>query len=175
MTNINVLPAAPPSETPPAPAAMTVEAAQVRRSEMLADKAIGKKLMEGDAALRAEMSTLNKVIAGADDTAGRLVNAMAGTPAAGIEHLNEENPLTTSELYQAVKGLRETGLTDAVIKDVVLGTPISREQHDAFEVFKKRCLSDREWVKRFRSGDMDARRDFNLFSAGVIAPVAEAK
>jgi hypothetical protein len=66
-------------------------------------------------------------------------------------------------------------VSDEVIKDAINGTEITEEQHRAFEGFKKQCLADREWVKRYRAGDMDARKDFLLFSAGVVAPIAQPK
>jgi hypothetical protein len=162
-----------PAEAPgTAPA--TVEAAHARRAEILADKSAGKKLMDGDVALRAEWQELNKMIADATPE-GRLENAMAGTPPSGIENTSAENPLTTSQLYSAVKGMREGGLSDTVIKEIILGAPITQQQHDAFANFKKQCLGDRAWRTRYLAGDMDAKRDFFVFTAGVTAPVAEAK
>jgi hypothetical protein len=92
-----------------------------------------------------------------------------------MEVTTDTDFLTTRELASQVKSLRDSGLSDAVVRDVINGTPISQEQHDGFVRFKKRCLTDREWLIRYKSGDADAIADFRLFSAGVIAPVIGAK
>jgi hypothetical protein len=161
---------APAPTAPPAPAPTTPEAAAARLDERIKDKAWRDKLYNGDSATLRERSEL-VALKNAATPEGRLDNAMAGTPSGTIETISPENPLSTSQLYSAVKHLREGGLSDAVIKDAISGAEITQQQHDAFEIFKKRCLSDREWVKRYRSGDSDARADFLLFSAGVTAPV----
>lgn len=156
-TNAPVAPTTPPA---PPSSPTTVEAARERRDAIIADKAAGAKLLAGDVSLVTEWQVLNQMIADATPE-GRLSNAMAGVPAGGIEHTSAENPLSTSQLYSAVKGLREGGLSDAVIKDAVLGTPITQEQHDAFARFKKQCMADRAWRTRYFAGDMSVTFSFS--------------
>jgi hypothetical protein len=78
---------------------------------------------------------------------------------------------TSGQMVREVARLRTAGLSDQAIRDLVNGTPITAEQHRAFENFKARCLADREWGARYRKGDAAAVADFAWFSAGVIAPI----
>ena len=147
----------------------------MKRDAIIADPKAGAKYLAGDAATAAEIRALNKTIAAGDVTSERVENALSGSVQRGLIENTTGEEFTSGQMVREVARLRTAGLSDQAIRDVVNGTPISAEQHRAFEIFKSRCLADRGWVARYRNGDAEAKTDFAWFSAGVIAPVIGVK
>jgi hypothetical protein len=165
----NVTPAAPPA-TPKEPAAstmMTVDAARTRRAEILADKAAGKRLMEGDAALRAEWDGINKTIAGTD--LGTLVKSAVDGNVNGPS-VTTDGVMAPRE-YASAHAHLAPALGNQAFLDVVLGTPQTQERHDEAVQIKRIVMSDRDWIRAYRTRSEAHMQQMTRINAVLVAPI----
>ena len=80
--------------------------------------------------------------------------------------------LSTRNVMTSVADLREIGLEDATIRQVVEGKPVSRAEHDAVKALKADRLSDKEWRAKFLAGDRAAVRDMALMNIVIVGGAA---
>jgi hypothetical protein len=146
-----------PSATPTTPAEANARLASLSTNKEWRDKYFG-----GNVEARREFSTLTEMAAAADD---RIDSVMAGnTEAPLMELTTDEHPLTTRDLASAVEGLRESGLTDEIIRELFSGRKVSAEEQRLVEQFKVKRTSDAAWRQRLLSGDHEANRELTLMS-----------
>jgi hypothetical protein len=149
--------------------------AHARREAMIADKAAGARYRAGDATIVAEMRALNNFISEQKPEA-RLDAVMAGIHKSGlIESTSREHPHTSSELASAVDGLRRDGFQDETIKQIIEGAPVTAARHAEAEGLRDRLIKDREWVRRYRSGEVEFVQQMHRINAVLAAPIIETK
>jgi len=171
-----------PSATP-APAApgtfetpKDVTAARAQRAALVGDKAWGTRYFAGDAQAVAEMRLLNSIIAGADLHDARVSAVLAGAVTGEAnEFVSKAAPYTTRELASVAKNLREAGLSEQTVADVLKGTEITAEQAEAFRTTRSRLIKSREFREAYFAHDPDATSFMKLLNAGCAAPIAEPK
>jgi hypothetical protein len=110
------------------------------------------KLHAGDGAIRQEFDRLAKEAAEANP-----VEAILGgisPEVASSEHRLMEHTAST---------LREIGIRDEIIKDVIAGThTVTKEEWALTVQWKKDHMEDPEWSKSLLSGNAKARRELTL-------------
>jgi hypothetical protein len=166
-----------PSAIPAAPIAPPANVAEAitRRAELEADPKFREKYRAHDIASVSEMKALNNFISEQkpDD---RLGAVMAGTHKPGmIETTTREHPLTSSELASAVDGLRKDGYSDQIIKEIIEGTPVTAARHAEAAALQERLIKDREWVRRYRAGEVDYVQQMRRIVAVLAAPIEDSK
>lgn len=70
--------------------------------------------------------------------------------------------------------LREIGIRDEIIKDVIAGThKVTRAEYEATERWKAERMRDQEWVKRYLAGDGEPKEKMMLASIILSGGVRE--
>jgi hypothetical protein len=131
--------------SPPEPT--TPVEAQARLQSVKQDPAWTKAFLEGGPKQLTEFHKLHEMIATPVDVA----KAMAG----------EFMGVNTSEHIQAMgvaAHLRESGLDDAVIKQALTGSPVSRAEYDAVAKWKTSKMADHQFTKALMAGDGEPKR-----------------
>jgi hypothetical protein len=132
----------------PAPPVNAAEAS-ARLDVLAADKAWGKRLAAGDAVATKEFNSLTTMVA---DDGDKVAVAMSGQLPPGA---NGE----IRELAGTASMLREVGIKDEIIKDVLAGThTVTKAEYDATVRWKADHMSDPVWVKSYLGGSAEARR-----------------
>jgi hypothetical protein len=151
--------AASPPAAPAAPAPPTTpgEAAS-RLATLRADKAWGEKLLGKDAATLTEFHTLSKLVASGSD----IDRVMSGEP--GLPDLGIDGKLSLAKVAGEIPSLRESGLSDDVIKELLSGRESTPQELDAVKRFKAMRHSSKDWVDRYLKGDHEAVRESRLMS-----------
>jgi hypothetical protein len=125
--------------------------------------------LAGNVEARQEFGSLTEMAAQAES---RLDDVLAGRgEATMMEVTTPEHPLTTRELAAAVASLREDGLSDATIRQVINGEPVSREEQRIAEQAIARLMGDKEWTAKLMAGGVAERRDFQLLCIIKNSPV----
>ena len=129
--------------------------ARARIDAIVADKAMGARYRAGDVTAVAEVRALNSFISEQKPEA-RLDAVMAGTHKSGFfETTTREHPLTSSQLASVVDELRKDGFSDTIVKEIIEGAPVTAARHAEAEALRDRLIKDREWVRRYRAGEVD--------------------
>jgi hypothetical protein len=73
-----------------------------------------------------------------------------------------------------VSHLRDIGIRDEIIRDVVAGThKVTKEEYAATERWKAEHMRDQEWVKRYLAGDGEPREKMTLANIILSGGVRE--
>jgi hypothetical protein len=94
--------------------------------------------VQGDPTITAEMRALNLQIAEESD-GSKIDQVLAGVAPLGKMEILANGELPTTAPQSAVDGLRKNGLPDQVIKEIVEGTPVTRESHLEAKIIKDNC------------------------------------
>jgi hypothetical protein len=166
----------------PAPAPQTPQASpedpgtKLRRLE--ADKGWRDRLDAGDSATRDEWKALIAAEAGADRSDDpRLDGILSGETATppSFESLTS-GQLSTASLIEAVRQMKELGISDAAIKDAVNGGKISRAEYDMVRRFQAERESDRSWVEKVHARwptGLAEKREHRLIHIALTSEVVE--
>jgi|SRR6185437_128602 len=128
--------------------------------------------LAGNGEARREFGSLTEMVARAES---RIDEVMNGTgPAPMMEVTTPEHPFTTAELRSAVDGLREIGLGDDVIRQVLEDYEVSPEERRAVENLRRDRMADAEWTKKLLAGDHKAKRELTLMSIVLSSKVRGA-
>jgi hypothetical protein len=154
---------------PPAPPTTPAEAA-TRLGQLKADAGWRDKFLAGNGPQVAEFGALTELAAkGADGD--NIDMAMAGVLLDG--------PLQPSGHMMNISvaaSLREVGIRDEIIKDVLAGThKVSKEEYAATERWKAEKMRDHEWVKRYLAGDGEPRQKMTLANIILSGGIREEK
>jgi hypothetical protein len=152
---------------PPLPADATAAQAGERLAFLTAHKEWSGKLLAGDVATKNEWQQLTEKVASADATEG----AIDGTPAPAFEP--NVDGVSRADLAKATSWLREDGLTDGVIRDVVNGKEIFAEDRATAQRHWDRCRNSEECGRRLVAGDPEVRQNFAMTMALLNATVRE--
>jgi hypothetical protein len=118
----------------------------------------------GNAAARQQFSELTARAAASDETAAVLAGDV---PSDTIEITGSAvgGRITSRAMAVEVAALRESGLNDSTIAQIINGTPASPAEVEMAKRFKEMRLSDKEWVSRFLKGEWAEKREMHLISA----------
>jgi hypothetical protein len=156
-------PVAPAAPTAPAttttPTVPTPSEAAAKLSALTADGAWTAKLLSADPATVKEFNGLSRQAVSADADL-----AMA----AGVDPGSTEAARIAADL----PALRESGLSDGVIKELLAGRESTPAEVDAARRFQNMRHSDESWVARLLKGEHEAVRESRLMSIILMmAPV----
>jgi hypothetical protein len=147
----------------PAPPATPSEAAS-RLAVLREDKSWGEKLISGtDAPTLAEFRSLTKLIASGDD----IDLAMSGDP--NLPDSGGDGKLSLAKVAGAIPDLRDSGLSDGVIRELLSGRQSTPEELTAVKRLQTMRHSDPNWVKAYLSGQFEQVRESRLMSAVLLA------
>jgi hypothetical protein len=148
-----------PAAAPAAPEIPgTPTEAATRLAERRADRSWGEKLISQDASTVAEFHALAKKASEGNDL-DLMILAAPDMP-----DLNIDGTLSPKKIAGEIGSLRESGLSDDVIKELLTGRTSTVAEVDAVKRFKAMRHSSKEWVDRYLAGDHDARRESMLMS-----------
>jgi hypothetical protein len=164
MTEVAATPGA-AAATPPAPPSTPVEAAS-KLAELRADKGWGEKLLASDKDTLAEFRSLSKLAAQASD----VDRVMAGEK--NLPDINIEGRLSLAKVAGEIPALKEAGISEGAIREMLEGRPSTPEEIDFATRFKAMRHSDEGWIKRYLSGQHEAVREARLISMILLAAPA---
>ena len=138
----------------------------VRQREALkASPDFQKRFLAGNAAAVKQMTALNEIIASADNT----TLALLGYVPPG--HADTGTEVGLRDTISAVEGMRAEGLSDDVIRQAIEMPPVSKQERQFAETRKAEMLSNSEWMRRFREGDVVTKREMRLINIILASPV----
>lgn len=71
--------------------------------------------------------------------------------------------------------LREIGIPTDVIKQVLIGQPVSQAEHDAASKQKEALMRDQEWSKQYLAGNGPHREQMTLLHVILSSPIKQEK
>jgi hypothetical protein len=75
---------------------------------------------------------------------------------------------------QAAALLREDGIPEHdIARQVLSGEPVSKAEFDAAKQAKQRLLGDQDFVRRYLSGDGEAKRQMALLNVVITRDIKE--
>ena len=148
---------------------LTPSEASERLTARSADKGWRSKVLAGNGPEVQEFQALSAK----RDEASRIDAALSGAEPAGIEMTSDENPLTVRQMATAAGWLREDGLSDATVRQVLEGGPVSKEEHRVAEQTLSRLMGDKQWAAKLMGGDIGAQRDHRLLHIIINSPIRE--
>ena len=129
----------------------------------IADPAFGAKLKAGDVEARAEWQRLTTAAADANPVEA----AMSGQL--------PEMPDSDLRLMANTAGmLRDIGIRDEVIRETLQDHEVTQADHDATRIWLKQHEADKEWCKKLRAGDIEAKQRFMLASIILSSSIKKA-
>jgi hypothetical protein len=132
--------------------ANAIEARTALDSRM-ADPSWGAKVFAGDPDANRELRELTSKAAGSDDST--IAVAMSGKPG--------EMPDTETRIMQGAAGmLREIGIKEGIIEQVLQGHKVTAEEYRLTEAWKARHMKDPVFVKAYLSGETEPREKMTL-------------
>jgi hypothetical protein len=137
--------------TPPARPANAVEA-RVRLDAFVADLGKGAKLLARDPETTKEFKSLSEMASGED--ASTVAAAIAGNP--GMLDSQLKMMANTAGM------LREIGIKEGIIEEVLQGHLVSAEEFKLTEAWKARQMKDPVFVRSYLSGEPLAREKMVL-------------
>jgi hypothetical protein len=156
----------------PAPPAEIKSAADavVARAALSKDPAFVQKYMTGDAGARRQMAALNALLAGADES------LLARSGASPPEGYVKEPGVTAGwrEMAAGAGALRELGISEAAIAQVLQDQPEARVFHDMARQRKAERMGDADWLKRYLTGEFAERKEMTLINIILSGGVKEA-
>ena len=142
----------------PAPPKNATEARTVLDARV-ADKAWEGRVFAGDIAANKELRDLTAMVAGGgDDT---VTVAMTGNPV----------NMPTTELHQMASTagwFRELGIRDEVTAEFLRGGKVTAQEFEAVSNWKKIQMGNEEWVKKYLSGDVEARQKMMIANTVLV-------
>lgn len=154
----------------PAPAPTTAPEAAARLSTLSADSAWAGRLLGGDVATRGEFDTLTKMIAAADVTA----EAIAGKSSAPeMFETTYDGALSSRAVAEGVQSLREVGLSDDVVRQVLNDAPVTRTEFEAVKRLNAQRMGDQVWISKLLEGDYEARREFTTMQVVLNSAIKD--
>lgn len=151
-----------------APAAPIIPAAAneaaARLSDLKADPKWRDQYLKGSSTHAKEMRDLQAVVDKEQNT--QVDMAIAGKLYDGIQPGGHLAAVGTAEM------LREAGIGDAaVIRQVLAGEEVTPQEHAAATETKERLMKDQDFVKKYMTGDGDAKRQMTLLNVVLSSPV----
>jgi hypothetical protein len=150
------------ANAPPPPPPGTPEAAASRLAELQGDLAWRSRLLQGAPRETEEFHSLNARIAEGDPVDAAL--AMGGDPAHVLSNTSVDGVPSPHMTAMEIPALREIGLSDGIIAELLRGHTCSPAEIAAVRRLKAARHSDPEWVRAFLKGSSEHRREHTLMS-----------
>ena len=164
---------APPTVADPAPKPedrTKAAEARLKLDALKTDPEWGRKYLAGDAATRKTFDELTVAIAAGGGGDADL--ALLGHHPDG--HIDSGNGATLRDMIAAVPELREAGVPDDVIKQVLEDRPVSGTERAMTEQLPRERMGNAEWRQALMSGDFAAKRE-NLLMSVILASRVEGE
>jgi hypothetical protein len=98
----------------------------------------------------------------------RLDKIIAGTAETSTAETTTGGQISTRQAMESAGWLREAGLTDPQIKQVLSGQPVPKAEYEQIKLLRSDLIGNKEWAAKLTSGDAKAGREFLLMNT-VIA------
>jgi hypothetical protein len=147
---------APPTDKPSTPSEARLRLATLGRDFL-------NKLEQGDVAARDEFDALNKMAADDKDPIAALI---AGQPAPN--EVKVAGATTSREMAVAIAQLREAGVTDPQIYQLLSDHVATPEEIAAVQRLQDSLHGTASWTARLLAGDAEARREQILMSCVLL-------
>jgi hypothetical protein len=155
----------------PAPPATPTDAAgaRARMAELAANPKWTSDYLNGNADARQEFSAVTALISTGND----VDMAMEGVlPEARVDF----GPgASLRDQAAAVPVLREIGVGDDAIRQLLSDKPISRQEHQLAEQWRNMHFTDADWTKKYLAGDGEAVRQMTLCNIVLASEIDERK
>jgi hypothetical protein len=148
-----------PPASPAAPA--TSQQAAARLAELRETPEWSAKVLASDPSALREFHQLSRMASQVD--ADPIDIVMSGEAAALPNNSYNGQP-SIAAVAREIPALREAGISDGAIRELLSGHVPSSEEIDAVSRFKTMCFSDPEWVQKYLAGDFEARREATTMS-----------
>jgi len=129
----------------------------------IADPAFGAKLKAGDTEARAEFQRLTVAAAEANPIEAAMTGALPEMPDSDLLLMANTTGM-----------LRDIGISDDVIRETLTGHEVTQAEHDATNRWLKQHEADKEWCKKLRAGDIEAKQKFMLASIILSSSIKKA-
>jgi hypothetical protein len=154
-----------PGPAPPKPPVLdkpaTVSAADAQIAFMIHDKKFGERLLGGDRAALAEFNAAHEV---KENEAGKIDQLLDGNAEFPLFQMGVPGQLPIQAQVAEVDAMRTLGLSDGAIRQAFEGAPVPKAEFEMVRMLKERLLSDKEFIEKFLSGNMEAARQFKLIN-----------
>jgi hypothetical protein len=115
-----------------------------------------------------------KMAAPAGDRIDKIINGTIERT--GFEVATEEGQqISTQDQVQSAAWLREAGISDGAIREVLEGRQFTREEYEASKRLSASRYGNADWVSKLLAGDHDARRELILMNIIKVNGYAEEK
>jgi BMFP domain-containing protein YqiC len=150
----------PPSATPSAPSEARLRLATLGRDFL-------NRLEQGDVKTREEFDALTTMAADDKDPVAALI---AGQPAPN--EVKVAGATTSREMAVAIAQLREEGISDGQLHQLLTDKPCTPEEIAAVGRLQASLHGTAEWVAKLLAGDAEARREQLLMSMVLLQRAA---
>jgi hypothetical protein len=145
--------------------APTPAEAGARLETLLADRSFADRLLKGDGPAVTEFRSLME--RKSEASGDHLTDVIQGTAKAPDFQLTVDGELNTRAIMDGAAALREFGVSDGAIRELLENKPVTRAEWDALQHFRRSKLGDQEWSKKLLAGDYQARKELALM--GIIS------
>jgi hypothetical protein len=146
-----------PPAAPAGPA--TSQQAAARLAELRETPEWGARILAQDPTAISEFHALSKLVAQSDP-----IDIIMSGEAAGLPNSSRDGQPSLAATAREIPALREAGISDGAIRELLEGRVPSAEEIDAVGRFRNLRHSSKEWVDRYLKGDAEARRESMLMS-----------
>jgi hypothetical protein len=143
--------------------------ARAKLEALKADPEFGKRFLAGDAATRQAFDYLTAAIAAGGNEADL---ALAGVLPSN--HVDGGDGAPLRDMIAAVPELREAGIPDDVIRQVLEDRPVSSAERVMTEQLLRERTGNAEWRQKLMSGDYAIKRE-NLLMSVILASRIEGE
>lgn len=165
MSTAPITPPAPPSP-PPAPAPTPDEAA-AKLAELRGSQDWTAKFLAGNGPELAEYRKLSEIALNSGD---KITKAMAG--------MLDDAPFQDSAHMLNIgtaSMLREAGMGNDVIRQVLSGGTVTQQERDAATQVKAKLMGNADFSKRYLAGDAEAKQQMTLLNIVLSSSVQEQR
>ena len=150
-------------QAPPAPPAPTPDQAVAKLAELQNDKNWTGKFLSGNGPEVAEFRSLTEIAIKSGD---RIDKAIAGVlDDAPIQQSGHMMNIAAAEMF------RDLGIRDEVIREALMGKPVTQAEYDAVARLKAERMRDHAWVKEYMAGNGQHKRDAMLMDIVLTSPI----
>jgi hypothetical protein len=135
------------------------------RARIKDDPDFRKNFLAGDGKTKAEVANLIAQKIDPAAVASKVDQALSGSlSTSGFSHANSPDGVSPQNLLSAVASFREIGISDAAIRELLVGQKTDRETYQRVEQLRTELLRDPEWRARWLAGGELERQQAVLFS-----------
>jgi hypothetical protein len=161
--------ATPPAAPPAAPAApLSPTEAANKLVELRSNAEWGDRVLRNDPSATAELRSLAKLVSEGNDLDAMIVAAQ-DAPDSSIG-----GQLSLKKVAGEIGSLRESGLSDDVIRELLSDRVPTPQEVDAVKRFQKFRHGDEAWVKKYLAGSYEESREAKLMAAVLMHEGAAA-